>query len=478
MEKLHLMSVIPALYIVVTSLVGAMSVRYTKDTQSFMTAKSLMGPTIVGILLMSEFVATGSSLGTAESAYGKGISASWNVISLGLAFVLYGIFMAPRFQASGAYTISGAIGQKFGRGTQTVVSLIMIYALVVVNVAAFTGGGVLLSTMLGTSIQVGICIFGVASILNVTLGGIRGVGYSNLIHMFFKFVSLISISAFAWYMLEHDPQAAARIPAQHYSPTGVGVPTLFSWTFANIGAIFATQYVIQSIASLTTPAQARKASFIASVALVPAGLMAAFIGIAARGVFPDIKPVLALPSFLTAMPSWMAGLAVMGIVAVTFVTILACQIGTTALVMSDFVIPLLKPDEQRKLVLTRGVSILVGLAPIPFALFVPGLLDTIFFARALRTTIAVVAVFMFYLPSFTSGPAAVVGLLGSVVATSTWFALGNPFGIDNVYVAIATPALCLLAGRLLKGPAPMRNGSRLTRPILVDTGALPAAKPK
>lgn len=438
------MSLIPALYILITSIVGALSVRYTKDTASFMSAKNLMGPFVVGILLMSEFVATGSSLGTAEAAFSKGISTSWNVISLGLAFVLYGFFMAPKFQESGQYTISGVLSLKYGAGTRTVVSLIMIYALVVVNVAAFTGGGVLLSTMLGVSIQTGICIFGLASILNVTLGGIRGVGFSNLIHMFFKFVSLVSIALFAWWSLKTHPEAQARIPDSLYDPTAVGWPTLISWTFANIGAIFATQYVIQCISSLMTKAEARKASFIASIFLLPAGLMAAYIGIAARGMFPDAKPVLALPIFLTAMPPWMAGLAVMGIVAVTFVTILACQIGTTALVMSDFVIPIMKPTEERKLQITRLVSILVGLAPIPFALFVPGLLKTIFFARALRTTIAVIAIFMFYLPYIGSSRAAMWGLIGSVIGTSAWFVLGNPWGIDNVYVAMAVPAFSML----------------------------------
>jgi solute:Na+ symporter, SSS family len=451
MEGSYWAIAIIAAYIIITTVVGSWSVKYTKDTTAFMSAKNLMGPIVVGILLMSEFIATGSTLGTAESAFSKGISASWNVISLGLAFILYGFFMAPQFQASGQYTISGVLAQKYGTGTRTVVSLIMIYALVVVNVAAFTGGGVIIATLLGVSIQTGVLIIGLASILNVTLGGIRGVGIANLIHMFFKFVSLVLIAGFGWYMLGKNPEAVARIEQHHLFSWagGVGISTLISWTFANIGAIFATQYVIQSISSLTSQQEARKASFIASAIIIPAGLVSAYIGIAAYGLFPSIKPVQALPIFLTAMPPWLAGISIMGIVAVTFVTILACQVGTTALFMSDFVIPLMKPDEHSKLRITRIVSIIVGLLPIPFALFVPGLLKTIFFARALRTTIAVVAVFMFYLPNFGSGRSAMIGLFLSVIATSAWFIMGNPFGIDNVYIAILTPAIAMGVDKML-----------------------------
>jgi SSS family solute:Na+ symporter len=253
-------------------------------------------------------------------------------------------------------------------------------------------------------------------------------------------------------LLHQHPEMLARIPAGLYSPTGVGVKTLVAWTFANIGAIFATQYVIQCISSLTNEREARKASFIAASFIIPAGLISAYIGVAARGIFPNIRPVMAFPMFLTAMPAWLAGIAIMGIVAVTFVTILACQVGTTSLIMSDFVIPLLKPAESTKLRTTRIVSILSGLIPIPFALFVPGLLKTIFFARGLRTTIAMVAVFMFYLPRVGSGKAATLGLLGSVIGTSIWFALGDPW-FDNVYLAMLIPAAFLIGERLLRARA-------------------------
>jgi len=45
---------------------------------------------------------------------------------------------------SGVANAISQVAQKYGTGTRTVVSLIMIYALIVVNVAAFTGGGVIM----------------------------------------------------------------------------------------------------------------------------------------------------------------------------------------------------------------------------------------------------------------------------------------------------------------------------------------------
>ena len=443
MERLAVIFGIVAAYIIVSTLVGVWSVKYTKDTTSFMTAKKQMGPLVVGILMMSEFIGTGSTLGTAQTAYEKGIGAAWNLITLGVGYLLYAYFMAPKFNALGEYTISGALAKKYGTGVRTVVSLTMIYALTAVNVSMYTGGAATIASLLHISIETAVFIVGVATILNVTLGGLRGVGKANLIHTMFKYLGLIVVAWAGWQMLQARPEVMAKVPATHFSPTNIGIPTLIAWTVANIGAVFSTQYVIQCISSLSTPAEAKKASIVASITIVPIGFLAAYIGISAKALFPNIKSVMAMPAFFNVMDPWLAGIAVSSIVAATFVTILACQLGATALVMKDFYIPLVNPDEKHKIMATRIIAILIGLAPIPFALYVPGLLKTLFFARALRTAVAVVAIFMFYLPHVGSSRSATVGLLCSVVATTVWFSLRNPWGIDNIYIAATIPALVM-----------------------------------
>jgi SSS family solute:Na+ symporter len=175
---------------------------------------------------------------------------------------------------------------------------------------------------------------------------------------------------------------------------------------------------------------------------------------AAKLLFPTIKSVQALPEFLKYMNPWMGGIVVSGILAVAFVTILACNLGATALVMRDFLIPLAKPSEKRQIVVIRVLAVILGLLPIPFALYVPGLLKTVFFARALRTSIAVIALFMFYGPKIGTNAGATVGLILSVVFTTVWFAMGNPFGIDNMYIALGTPILVMLVSHLFNKNQP------------------------
>jgi len=426
------------------------SLKRTKDTESFMTAKHQMGPIVIGILMMSEFIGTGSTLGTAQAAYEHGISAAWNVITLGLGYLLYAYLLAPKFNKLGEYTISGALASRYGNGIRTVVSLTMIYALTTVNVSMYTGGAATVASLLGISIQTAVFIIGAATILNLSFGGIRGVGHSNLIHATFKYLGLIVVAWAGWTMLRAEPRAYRLIPQTHYSLTGVGVSTLLAWTVANTGAVFSTQYVIQCISSLSSPGDAKKASIVAAVTMAPIGILAAYIGLSSRALFPNIDSVMAMPAFFNVMNPWTAGIAVSGIIAATFVTVLACQLGATALIMKDFYIPLVNPDEKHKIRATRIISILIGLAPIPFALYVPGLLKTIFFARALRTTVAVLAVFMFYLPWLGTNRSAVAALVLSVIGATVFFILDNPWGIDNIYVAVVVPVLVMLACHLFE----------------------------
>ena len=449
MERLTIIFGIVAAYIIVSTIVGMASVKKTKDTASFMTAKKQMGPVVIGILMMSEFIGTGSTLGTAQTAYEKGYAAAWNLVTLGIGYLLYAFYMAPKFQELGEYTISGALARKYGQGVRIVVSLTMIYALTTVNVSMYTGGAATIASLLQIPIGTAIFIIGIVTILSVALGGMRGVGQANLIHAAFKYLGLIVVAWTGWQLLDVKPELLTTVPAVHFTMSGISTSTLIAWTIANIGAVFSTQYVIQCISSLSSPAEAKKASIIASVTIVPIGFLAAYIGVSSKALFPDIKSVMALPAFFNVMDPWMAGVAVSGIIAATFVTILACQLGATALIMKDFVVPVFKPDEKRQILWTRMIAIIIGLVPIPFALFVPGLLKTLFFARALRTAIAVVAIFMFYLPDIGSKKSATIGLLLSVAGTTIWFILGNPYGIDNIYIAAAIPALVMVIDRLL-----------------------------
>jgi len=139
-------------------------------------------------------------------------------------------------------------------------------------------------------------------------------------------------------------------------------------------------------------------------------------------------------------PVW-AGIVSAGVIASAFVALSACILGATALFIKDFYVPLVNPNDRQTMIATRVAAIVITFIQLPFVWYVPALLSTLFFSRGLRASIGVLAVFLFYLPKIGSGRGVVGGLLCTIVGTTIWYALGNPFGIDNLYIAIAMPAL-------------------------------------
>lgn len=445
MDRMLIVLSFTVIYIVATTAIGMWSLRHVKDTTGFMTAKNQMGPFLVGILLMSELIGPSSTIGTAQAAYEKGLSAAWNSSLLAVGYLLYAYYIAPKINQLGEYTISGALSKHYGNGVRLVVSITMAFALTAVNVANYPGGAATIAKLLDIPYVSAIFVIATAAALNVSFGGIRGVGYANIIHTTFKYAGLIIIAGTAWFIIADKPALWNDIPEIHFSLVeGVGIPQLVAWLIGDIGAIFSTQYVLQCICGLSTPREAKKAAIIASIAIFPIGFISSFIGISAKAIFPDIKSIMALPAFFDLMNPWLMGVVASALVAAIFVTILACTLGATALIMKDFYIPLVKPSPKNELWATRIMAIVIGLLPIPCALLAPAIIKTLFFARALRTVITVLLIFMLYAPHMASKEGGFTALVAGVVVTVVWFFMGNPWGIDSIYVAMVVPALIML----------------------------------
>jgi SSS family solute:Na+ symporter len=65
---------------------------------------------------------------------------------------------------------------------------------------------------------------------------------------------------------------------------------------------------------------------------------------------------------------------------------------------------------------------------------------------------------VFYAPWFGTKAGALFSILSSLVATIAWFMMGNPFGVDNAYVALVVPLIIMglssLIERIRTGKSP------------------------
>jgi SSS family solute:Na+ symporter len=446
-----------AIYIAFTSWLTIRS--RSKSSSEFMVGARNMSATVVGILMMSEFIGAKSTVGVAQAAFEKGMAASWAVLSAAIAFPLFGYFMARKLYNSGEITISGAISKRYGRSTQVLVSLIMIYALVLVNVGNYVSGAAAVATVLKINLPTAALVIAIVSTFYFALGGMKSLAYVNILHTGVKYIGVLVVLGVALYMTKGVTPIMESLPSFYFTWDGhIGASTIVAYFIGNIGAIFSTQYIIQAISSTKDANAARRSTYIAAALTIPISIALGLIGLAARYLYPEMKSLYALPIFMQSMNVYAAGFVTISLVASIFIGVSTVALAISSLVVRDFYVPYFKPSAEQEFRTTRWMAVVIGFLPLIFVFFTPGLLNLSFFTRALRLSISIVAVIGFYLPFFGSNRGATLGLLAAAVTTTIWYLLDNPYGIDNMYIALLTPAVVIFAEKLFHwNSAPARE---------------------
>ena len=439
---------IVAVYIVGLALVAAVLQRSVKSANTF--ASGTTGHTgvpaiMVGLMLMSEFIGTSASVGTAQEAYKVGISASWNILALAAGFVFYGFFLAGKYKDSGHNTISAIIDEVYGRKTRLATSLVMIFALEIVAVAIYAGGGTILSILLSVDRTSAIIVCGIVSVLYVFMGGMKSVVYTNIVHSLIKYLGILIALYFGITKVGGFGELHARIPAEMFSWTYVGWGQILAWFIAGMGATFSTQYVIQAINTVDDAKSAKIASFSTALFLVPFGIITALIGMCSLALFPNIKSINAFAALIGQMDAVMAGIVCAALAASLFGSIAAFAVATATLLYKDFYVGFGAKGHTEKSSLTfiRVATVVMGLLPIVLAIYTPNILSMTFLGKALRASLSVLVLFVFFAPWFGTKLGAFLSILASLAATIAWFMMGNPFGIDNAYVALLVPLIVM-----------------------------------
>ncbi|MDR7343211.1 SSS family solute:Na+ symporter [Pantoea alhagi] len=428
----------------------------SKSSGDFMEGSRAMPAFIVGVMLMSEYIGAKSTIGTAQAAFEHGFAASWSVIGAAIGFPLFGLLLVKRIYNTGKITISGAIAEKYGNSTKNIISIIMIYALLLVNVGNYVSGAAAISTVLKVNLPVAAFITAIVSTFYFAFGGMKGMAWVTLLHSGIKYFGILVILGVALHMSGGISPMVQQMPDFYWTWDGhIGASTIFAWLIGTIGSIFCTQFVIQAISSTKDAASAKRATWIAFLFCLPIAIAIAIIGVAAKFLHPNIDSLYALPVFLQDMNPWLAGIVTTSLVASIFVSVSTVALAIASLIVKDFYVPLRNPTPEREFKMTRWLSLAIGFLPLIFVLFVPEVLKLSFFTRAIRLSISVVAMMAFYLPFFKSARGANAGLIGACVVTSVWYLLGDPFGINNMYIALITPAVIMVLDHLIPQKRPV-----------------------
>lgn len=83
---------ITVIYFIAIIGIGYLNKKSATGGSSFTNGGKPFPSILIAALIVSEFIGTSVSIGTAQTGFKVGISAAWNLIALGIGFLLLGIF--------------------------------------------------------------------------------------------------------------------------------------------------------------------------------------------------------------------------------------------------------------------------------------------------------------------------------------------------------------------------------------------------
>lgn len=271
---------------------------------------------ITGLFSGSSYIAI------VELSYRTGISAVWYGVAETVQILLIGLLLVKPLRKKLVVTVTGIIGDRFGRGAQAISSVITGMTFPMYSVATSIAFASALYAV--TDIPLWQCITLTAIILLafLTFGGMRSVAFSqtmNVIMIFAMFV--VGIWAFVASPGINGVQTLAAAQPQMFEFSNAGVSLIVAWFGTFIVNVPLAQAAFQMSMSARSPEDGQKGLFLAAILGIPLILLGIIVGVAAATVVPEATlPLVGIAEYISsALPAWAA--------AVFFVGMWACALG-------------------------------------------------------------------------------------------------------------------------------------------------------
>ena len=303
----HKLGLLFTLFVII--FLGIHSGKKVKNESDFSTGGKSVNTTFVTGALISTLIGGSSTIGTAQQAYVRGISALWFTIGTGIGCILFGLIFVKPLRNSNCSTIQQVISNEYGTLSGVIASVLSSLSIIINVVAQILSAHALMTTIFGFTITQSIIITIIIMFFYIVFGGVLGTGILGNVKLILIYITIIfgtsAIYKFSgginniYYSLPSDP-------FMNLFSNGYG-KSIGSAISVIVGVICGQIYV-QTILSGKDDKTAKNGAIIAGLLLPPVGLGATLIGMFMRINYPYIDSSQAFPLFvINHMPHILGG---------------------------------------------------------------------------------------------------------------------------------------------------------------------------
>jgi SSS family solute:Na+ symporter len=437
--------------------------RQTSLDEYFVGGRS-MGWGHIGLSVVATDVGGGFSIGLGGLGFVMGLSASWLLFSGLVGAWLSAVLLVPRVKTLGTAhahrSFPDFLAHRFGEPTRLVAALVS-----AVGYAGFTGsqllaGGKLASAAFDLDLTAAVLSMSVVIVLYTALGGLQAVIYTDTLQWGILFIGLIALGLPLGYSAVGGWQGLREtLPPEYFSLGNVSALQFATWMVTIVPIWFVAMTLYQRIQAATDVKTARRAWFIAGLLEYPLmAFIGAALGLFARVLFPTVDPEMGLPLLIRdVLPIGATGLILAAYFAAIMSTADSCLLASVGNLVDDIIGRHVAPSasERSLLILSRILTLAVGLGSVSFALYVPRVIDSILLAYSFMVGGLFVPTLGALFWRRVSGTAAFWSIVSGGGLTVGLTAAGNVVPLDPVFYGIAVSAVVLVVVTYIK-PDPHR----------------------
>ena len=309
-----------ALLVVGGRLIQRRAVAGNKDSGFFVGGRSF-SPWTVAFCITGLF--SGSSyIAILELSYRTGISALWYGVAETVQILLIALLLVKPLREKMVVTVTGIIGDRFGRGAQVIAGIITAFTFPMWSVATAIAFASALHAFTSLSIYSSIIFTAVLLLIFLWSGGMRAVAFTQTMNCI-VFVAMLIVGAIAFFInpgFQGLGKLAAEQP-QMLDLSSAGVTLIAAWFGTFIVNVLLAQAAFQMTMSCRTPSEGRKGLLMAAGFGLPLIIVGVILGTAAAIVVPHQSLA------LVAVPLYIAQVLPAPLAGVFFLGIWACALG-------------------------------------------------------------------------------------------------------------------------------------------------------
>ena len=421
---------IVTVYVALLFAVTAWARRLTEKGEGGIVGYLLAGrglPYPVAAALLAGLAVGGvSTIGTAEWAYERGISAGWyNAAWAAGAFaVAFGV--ARRFRRLEITTLPELFERHYST-TARILGVIgqLVIQVVITSLQYVAGGAILRALLPGVfSLQSGMLVTALVFVGITLIGGFWAAGLTNVINVGVIYLGILLAAVMSVGKIGGVAALTAGLPQGHpgFDLFAMGLPLIAAWFIVMLTTVHSTQSVIQVGFAAKDETHAARGYLLGGLLILPVGFISAIIGMAAAVSHPGIVAAEALPRMVMDLSPFAAGIILAGLWAADVSTASALLLGSAALVSSDivkrFFAPNLSPAQDQRL--CRITVAILSVITFGLALSIRGILQALLVGLTLTTAYTLVVLMTIYCPRLCRRSSATWTLSTTMVALALW----------------------------------------------------------